>query len=743
VLENVSGRVMSWALRLAILSACAVCTAAPRPSPGAASEQTPGTSPPQTPGTSPPQPPGAPPQEAPASSGAEPSQPQAEALQEVTVSAARLNLIGTAVTASAGVVTPEELALTPAFRPGQVLETVPGLTVTVHSGEGKADQYLLRGYNLDHGTDLAVFVDGMPVNDPTHAHGQGYTDLNFMIPELASGVTYTKGTYYADEGDFASVGSIHVSYFDAIQDQATVTAGTLGFERVFSAGTVGLGAGNLLGALELQHYDGPWASPDDQRKVNMVLRYSQGDRKDGFSVTAMLYHDLWNATTDQPVQALEEGLIGRFGSLDPSDGGYSERSSLSAEYHVELGEGELSAESYVIASHLTLWNDFTHDLVDPIDGDQEVQHEDRETLGGDASYARTDDVAGFVNDLLIGLHSRTDYLDVLRLPTQERMLLTPSELAAVGYPSSYSEIDEVSLQSVAGYLEDTMHWTAWFRTVLGFREDYMHGSDSGTNHGDAHSALPEPKASLIFTPDDTTELYASWGRGFHSDDLRGVNRARIEGVPGAPLIARQSGEEVGARQQVGERLALTLAVYTLDAQSETTYDPDIGQDVAGPASKRYGWELNATYQASRWLELYGSYSHNHARFDTPFDDGTGHFGEYLPNAPFAAGSFSAYVKNLGPWQAGLEYRYMSAFPLSSDDVIQGRGYGEWSGDVHYALASGWTAGVGLYNILDKKADAAEFWYLYRLPGQPADGEPGVTFHPLEPFSVRFTISKMF
>src|ERR1700678_3864489 len=206
-------------------------------------------------------------------------------LEEIQVTAERLGLMGSVSTASEGIVVNDELALTPAFRVGQLLETVPGLQVTSHSGEGKANQYLLRGYNLDHGTDLATFVDGMPVNEPTHAHGQGYTDLNFLIPELATNIKYTKGPYYAEEGDFASVGSVHINYLDSIPDQVSLTDGTLDFQRVFAAGSTQIADGNLLGALELQHYDGPWVNPDDQRKINALLRYSVGDEHDGYSIT--------------------------------------------------------------------------------------------------------------------------------------------------------------------------------------------------------------------------------------------------------------------------------------------------------------------------------------------------------------------------------------------------------------------------------------------------------------------------
>ncbi len=347
-----------------------------------------------------------------------PAQGNAGQMQEVTVTAQRLNLIGVATTASQGVVVNSEITLTPAYRPGQVLETVPGLDVTTHSGEGKANQYLMRGYNLDHGTDLAVFVDGMPINEPTHAHGQGYADINFMIPELATNISYTKGTYYADEGDFASVGSIHINYLNTIPDQASVTVGTEDFQHYLVAGSTQLGSGNLLGALETQHYDGPWTTPGDQRKVNMVLRFSTGDTQEGYSLTAMFYHDLWNAQTDQPERALTEGLISSpYSELDPSDAGYAERSSLSWMYHEALGEGVFTANAYVISNHLTLWNDFTHFLVDPINGDQEEQHEDRTTVGGDASYAWTTQIGGFSNDWLTGLHSRFDYNDV-RASTQ-------------------------------------------------------------------------------------------------------------------------------------------------------------------------------------------------------------------------------------------------------------------------------------------------------------------------------------
>jgi TonB dependent receptor/TonB-dependent Receptor Plug Domain len=684
-------------------------------------------------------------------------------VEEITVTSARLNLIGSATTASEGVVDAGELALTPAYRPGQLLETVPGLVVTLHSGEGKANQYLMRGYNLDHGTDLATFIDGIPVNEPSHAHGQGYTDLNFLIPELAGGLTYTKGTYYAAQGDFAGVGSVHIAYLNTIPDELSASGGSWGFERLFGAGSTPLAGGNLLGALELQHYDGPWVTPGDQRKINAVVRYSEGDQLDGYSLTTSFYHDEWSAQTDQPERAITQGLIGRFGELDPSDQGVAQRANLSWQYFSTIGGGQLTANLYGFNNQLTLFNNFTHFLVDPVNGDQEEQHEHRWTAGGAVSYAHNAEVFGFPSAWAFGIQSRYDDNVVSRLPSKNAEPLSPAD-----DPLGYSESDQLHLGSNAVYAQIMTHWNYWFRTVLGLREDYQQGSDSGTNHGTASSALFQPKGSLIFTPVDTTEFYVSAGRGFHSNDLRGVNQAAIQGVPGAALIASETGEEIGVRQQLlGQKVAVTLAVFNLDAKSQTVYNPDVGQDTAGPASRRTGYEINFTYQALRWLEFYASLSQDRARFKTPFDDGTGHLGEYLPNAPFATGSFNVYVKNLGPWSAGLEYRYLSSFPLSSGPCadsavakdfpgltscanaptprgqVNGSGYGEWNGDVHYELARGWNLAVGVYNLLNKKADAMQYWYVDRLQGEPAYGTADLHVHPLEPISLRLTIGKVF
>jgi hypothetical protein len=700
-----------------------------------------------------------------------------QTLQEITVTAQRLELLGTAPTASVGVVADQELQLTPAFRPGQLLETVPGLIVTLHSGEGKANQYLMRGYNLDHGTDLDTYVDDMPINQPTHAHGQGYTDLNFMIPELADAIIYTKGPYYAAVGDFGAVGSVDVRYRDTIPDQVAATVGTLDYQRIFAAGSQTLGNGQLLAAAELQHYDGPFLNPDDARKENVVLRYSEGDEHDGYSLSGMFYHQLWNNTTDIPVRAITEGVVpDRFGTLNPTDGGRAQRASLSTSYHATLGDGQFSASSFFIYNQLHLFNDFTHYLVDPVHGDQEDQFENRRVLGGAASYTLPVPLGAIDDEISIGALSRYDLLGVGRLPSDDRVPMAPAY-----DPASFSNLDQVYLFAGAIYLQATTHWSATFRSVLGLRDDYQHGTDVDylsalhetagyTNGGTSAQSIVQPKGSLIYTPTDRVELYLAAGEGFHSADLRGVNQDRSVdlGLPNTPLLAKQEGEEVGVRMQPRQDVVLTFALYNLWQQSETIIDPDVGQDTAGPPSRRYGYEMNVTYQIRHWLEFYGSFSGDHTRFTHPFDDGTGHLGDYITDAPFATGSAALYWANLGPWRGGLNYRFLGNYPLSSGACvnsaavhdfpgatscataptaagqIDAKGFGELNADIRYAFASGWSTALGIYNLLNTHAAAAEFWYVDRLKSEIdayPDGRADVHEHPLEPLMIRLSVSK--
>ena len=317
-------------------------------------------------------------------------------LPEVSISAPADGAFFAPDTASQGVVTGKQIEEEPRSRVGEVLEVVPGLIATQHSGEGKANQYFLRGFNLDHGTDIDITLDDMPVNMRTHGHGQGYADLNFMIPELISTLHYSKGPYFPDLGDFDTAGAVQINYVDTLpHDLAVVTAGTLGYYRGLGAMSRPVGAGNLLAAAEYVHDNGPWTIPDNYNKGNLVLNYNQGNLDNGFSFTGMYMNDAFHATNQIPQRAVAEGLICLYCPLDPTDGGSSERYSFSTKYAATTETGQVNANAYFIGYQLQLFNNFDGFVTFPPPiGDQFVQQDRRKIYGGNISYMMPGNIFG-------------------------------------------------------------------------------------------------------------------------------------------------------------------------------------------------------------------------------------------------------------------------------------------------------------------------------------------------------------
>ncbi|MET0383695.1 MAG: TonB-dependent receptor plug domain-containing protein, partial [Burkholderiaceae bacterium] len=323
------------------------------------------------------------------------------AMQSVDVTGHYQNGVGTSEAASEGTVRGERLADLPLLRPGEVLETVPGLVVTQHSGDGKANQYFLRGYNLDHGTDFATQVDGLPINLPTNAHGQGYADLNFLIPELVEKIDYRKGPYFAEDGDFSSAGSARIRYRDRLEGGLLkLTAGSDGYRRLLLAGSTALpapaGGGSpgapsasgprILGAFEAQRDDGPWTTPEGVRKWNALLKLSDGDRDRGWSATALGYANRWTSTDQVPLELIRSGRLGRYAALDPTDGGASAWAAVTGEWHAHDDRGYTTLSAYAQHDQLTLWSNFTYFEADPVRGDQFEQKETRNLVGGQAVH---------------------------------------------------------------------------------------------------------------------------------------------------------------------------------------------------------------------------------------------------------------------------------------------------------------------------------------------------------------------
>lgn len=644
-------------------------------------------------------------------------------VSELVVTASTTRQLGRAATSSEGEVTRQELDLRPVYRVGQLLETIPGLVVTAHSGEGKANQYLVRGFNLDHGTDLASFVEGMPVNMRTHGHGQGYTDLNFMIPELAAGIRFAKGPYRAADGDFGAVASYRIDYRDTLPPEASVSVGDMGDRRVFVGGSVETASGHWLAAAERVGLDGPWTHPDDLRKTNLVARWSAANGDSRSSLTAMYYRGLWNATTDQPQRAVIQGLIDRFGTLDPTDAGQAERFSLSARRETATPWGRLSLNAYAVRAQMTLWNNFTHLLDDPVNGDQHGQNDRRTYVGGAAVLAHDTDL-GFARGVTsLGVETRMDDIYVDRRHTKARRTL------------SLDNADKVRESSQAVFAESALTWTPWLRATAGLRLDRIeaHDHDRLTDARLSRSqTLLQPKVSLVLGPWAKTEIYASAGAGFHSNDARGALK------DDGPLLVKATSREIGVRTAIAPHLDLAVTAFDMRFSSELTYDADAGATESGPASRRTGIEASAQYRPKSWIELNANLALAHSRYrGVPAGEA------HIPDAPRSVASFGAIVDNLGRVFGGLEFRRLGPHALTEDNSQRSRGYAEWNADIGYHLTDKTKVQLNVFNLLNSKDNAAEYYYADRLAGEPADGVEDLHVHPLEPRSWRVTLTRSF
>lgn len=637
--------------------------------------------------------------------------------------------------ASAVRISGAEVNAVPFLRPGEALEAVPGLIVTQHSGEGKANQYFLRGFNLDHGTDLSIKVDGMPVNMPTHGHGQGYADINFLIPELIQTLNVHKGPYFADVGDFSSAGSVEIDYLTRLpKNLAELTIGSYGYRRGVAAGSVALGAGTLLSAIEGVKYNGPWDVPDDVRKINGVMRYSQGTATDGLTLTGMAYSNAWNSTDQVAQRAIDQGVIGRFGTLDPTDGGVASRFSLSGNFTHSSEYGQSKINAYVVRSNLQLYNNFTYFLDDPVNGDQFNQLDSR-TLGGfDARHAFDWRLGGLETQTRIGLQSRHDDIHVGLFKTQQR-----------GWLSTVRE-DRVREGNVGVWMDSTTRWTDWLRTTVGIREDVFAGSvlsDTPENSGNAQASIASPKAGIVLGPWYKTEFYGNAGYGLHSNDIRGATITvdpidKVTPQDRVPLLVRSKGAELGVRTRAIDGLTSSVAVFVLDFDSELLFVGDAGTTEASRPSRRVGVEWTNKYRPVPWLTFDLDVAYTSTRF-TDFDVA----GDRIPGAPAWIASGAITFGNETGWFGALKGRYFGPRPLIEDDSVRSLSSLIFNARAGYRFDNGLRLQLDVLNLFNAKSNQIEYYYLSRLPGEPIDGVADRHVHPAEPLAVRLTLAGRF
>ncbi len=667
------------------------------------------------------------------------TQPPTVTLDTIEVTGRSDSQIGIATSAAQGTIGMDDLSLRPLLRVGEIMETIPGMIATEHGGGGKANQYYLRGFDLDHGTDFANAIDGVPINLRTHAHGQGYSDLNFLIPETVGTLDYRKGPYYAQDGDFDAAGASDLHYADVLpHDLASVALGTYGYERAVVAASPAVGAGHVLYALEGEHYNGPWDSPNEFRHINGVVRYSEGDRLHGYDAGASAYAGDWNSTNQQPERAITDGLIDLYGNLSPSDGGSSQRYSVWANWHGGDATSETTLSLYAVYYRLNLWSDFTFFLVDPVHGDQFEQVDRRYLTGGAATQTWTGRVMGHDSETTIGLQVRSDIIpEVAIFHTEDRAVL-----------STVSN-DKANEESAGVYLQNTFAWTTKLRSVLGIREDgyfFDVASDNPLNSGTRTATIASPKATLIAGPWAKTEYYLNAGLGFHSNDARGVMQHvdPTSGDPVAPAtpLVRVKSAEIGMRTDAIPEVHSTLGAFWLVADNELVFDADIGTTVpSGSATRRLGVEWSNYYKAKDWLSVDWDLSYTYARFTDYVPAEGGGFGRYIPDAIPWVATCGVTTKITEQIYTTLRMRYFSNRPLNEDDTVQSGASLMVNARIGYQ-GSAYEVHLDLLNLLNRKDADQSYYYQSQLRGEAAPVED-VHIHPAEPFGVRAEVTWYF
>jgi hypothetical protein len=665
------------------------------------------------------------------------------------------NAVGTSDAASQGVVLGSVLRDLPLLRPGEVLETVPGLVVTQHSGDGKANQYFLRGYNLDHGTDFASAIDGVPANMPTNAHGQGYSDLNYLIPELIDRIEYRKGPYFADTGDFSSAGSAAILYRRKLdRNIAQITAGDDGYWRALLAGSTplvrqgqdaeaaslfGPGGPTLLGALELQHDDGPWTLKEDFKKTNALLRLSNGSATSGWSLDAVYYDAKWNSTDQVPLELIDSGQLGRFSALDPTDGGNTGRAIVSGEWHQSDQAGYSKISAYLEHYRLQLWSDFTFFELRPATGDQFQQQESRNLMGAQALHGWNHGLLGHDSVTELGLQFRHDNIDVSLQNTKARV------------PFATVSNDTVGETLVSVYLQNTTSWTSWLRSLAGLRGDHIDMDVNAhvlpQNSGSASGSRVSPKLSVILGPWEKTEVFVNAGKGFHSNDARGVidktDPTTLAPASAVPALLGSTGKEVGLRTEYIPGLQSSVALWSLNSDSEIVYSADsaIGSTSPNGASVRYGVEWNNHWIPNRWLLLDADLAWTHAHYamvganDSP--------GDAIANAVPKVALFRAALHNLGAWSAGLETRSIGRYPLAQDGRLTAPSAIVTNLRVQRELSRDAVLSVDVLNLFDRQYYDIAYQQDYRVTPTSPVVPDGVTVHPGEPRQLRLSLRLRF
>jgi len=671
---------------------------------------------------------------------------------EITVEGRQDSLLGIGDSASQGTVGAAEIQDRPILRSGEILETIPGVIITQHAGGGKANQYFLRGFNLDHGTDIAIFLDDMPLNLPSHGHGEGYADMNTVIPEFVEQVDFQKGPYYADVGNYGSAGSAHLIFLKTLpEDFFKVEGGMFGYGRGVFGGSMKLGPGNLLYGTEVYHEDGPWKHADNYYKFNNLLTYSQGDDANGLNITFRGYHGEWNSSDQIAKNAVP--LVGFFGTLDQTTGGNSQRYSLQAGWHRRNENSATKITAYGFYYDLDLFSNFTYFLTDPNRGDQ-FEQQDRRWVGGiDARHTLFNQWFGREVENTFGVQVRNDWITNGLFQTQNRVRVNKIDSGTGLTLPATTERDRFTDTQVGFYAENRIQWAEKFRSVAALRGDVQHfdvtSLVTSANSGKSTDVLPSPKLSLIFGPWFSTEFYAQAGFGFHSNDGRGTT-LRVQPISGenpfpetpaskiSPLV-QTKGAEIGLRTLALSHLQSTVSLWYLHSDSELQQSGDTGSTGASKQpSNRYGIEWANYYTPFEHLALDFDLAKSIAHFTSVDADDAAPGspgGQHVPEAVGLVIASGITLHDLDGFSASLRLRYFGPRDLTSDKIYRSHSTTLLNAELGYQINKTWRLQAEFLNLLNRHDHDIDYAYTSQITPTAAPAFTDV-FHPVEPFSVR-------
>jgi len=571
----------------------------------------------------------------------------------------------------------------------------------------------------------------MPVNLPTHGHGQGYADLNFLIPELVQRAHFRKGPYFAEAGDFSSAGGVGFDLVRGLpQGTAELTLGSFDYQRALWADTFSVSGGDLTAAVEYYHYDGPWERGDDYERFNGVLGYHRGDAERGWSLTAMGSDGEWLATDQIPRRAVAQGLVDRYGLLDTGPRGATSRYSLSGEIHRGGARSLTSLSGYVINYDFRLISNFTYFLDDPEFGDQFEQTDTRWIHGAALTHRWNAHVGDLHTENAVGVTLRYDDIS--------NGLYRTTDLVR----TSVTRDDDVGQLGGGVWAESWIRLTPALRLNLGLRADY-YGADVAAyrpiNSGTASQWMLNPKATLVWDALAALEFYLNAGSGFHSNDARGAT-IRVDPVSGEPAdrvdpLVRATGVDLGLRTFSRAGYHSTVSLFWLELDSELVFIGDAGATEASRPSRRLGIEWTNFWQINPYIGLDLDLTWTDAEF-TDHDTA----GSEIPGAIETTVAAGLSISDLGRWLGALRLRYFSGGPLIEDGSVTWGPTILLNGRVGYRLTDRLSLALDAFNLLNREDDDIAYYYASRLPGEPGEGIEDIHFHPMEKPSVRVSVT---